>query len=82
MRLLHRERVLLSLLHAFGEEMRDGDFQRLLFDYSRRCRERGVDAPYDFVVQEHGPRSCTAATDRDRLARRGIFVSGAWAAHR
>ena len=37
--------------------MRDGDFQRLLFDYSRRCRERGVDAPYDFVVQEHGPRS-------------------------
>ena len=58
--------------------MRDGDFQRLLFDYSRRCRERGVDAPYDFVVQEHGPRSFTAAGDRDRLARRGIFVSGAW----
>ena len=77
-RLLHRQRVLLSLLRAFGGEMRDCDFQRRLFDYSRRCRKRGVDAPYDFVIQEHGPRSFTAAADRDRLARRGIFVSGAW----
>lgn len=50
MRLLHRERVLLSLLRAFGGEMRDCDFQRRLFDYSRRCRKRGVDAPYDFVI--------------------------------
>lgn len=58
--------------------MRDGDFQRLLFDYSRRCRERGADAPYDFVAQEHGPRSFTAAADRDRLARHGILASGAW----
>ncbi len=58
--------------------MRDCDFQRLLFDYSRRCRERGVDAPYDFVAQEHGPRSFTAAADRDRLARHGILASGAW----
>ena len=78
MRLLHRQRVLLSLLRAFGGEIRDGDFQRLLFDYSRRCRERGVDAPYDFVAEERGPRSFTAAADRDRLAGRGIFVSGAW----
>ena len=77
-RLLHRQRVLLSLLRAFGGEMRDCDFQRLLFDYSRRCRERGVDAPYDFVAQQHGPRSFTAAADRDRLARHGILVSGAW----
>ena len=58
--------------------MRDCDFQGLLFDYSRRCRKRGVDAPYDFVVQEHTPRSFTATADRDRLARRGVFVSGAW----
>ncbi len=77
-RLLHRQRLLLSLLRAFGGEMRDCDFQRLLFDYSRRCRERGVDAPYDFVAQEQGPRSFTAAADRDRLARHGILVSGAW----
>ena len=77
-RLLHRQRLLLSLLRAFGGEMRDRDFQRLLYDYSRRCRERGVDAPYDFVAQEHGPRSFTAAADRDRLARHGILVSGAW----
>ena len=30
-RLLHRQRLLLSLLRAFGGEMRDCDFQRLLF---------------------------------------------------
>ena len=77
-RLLHRQRVLLSLLRAFGGEMRDCDFQRRLFDYSHRCRKLGVDAPYDFVIQEHGPRSFTATADRDRLARRGVFVSGAW----
>ena len=77
-RLLHRERVLLSFLHAFGGEMRDGDFQVLLFDYSRRCRERGVDGAYDFIVQERGPRSFTAVADRDRLARCGFFVSGTW----
>ena len=58
--------------------MRPPDFQRLLFDYGRWCRERGVDAPYDFVIREHGPRSFTAAADRDGLARRGLFVSGAW----
>ena len=58
--------------------MRDNDFQRLLFDYSRRCRERGVDPPYDFVAQEDGPRSFTAAADRDRLARHGLFNSGVW----
>ena len=77
-RLLHRQRLLLSLLCAFGGEIRDRDFQRLLFDFSRRCRGRGVDAPYDFVAQEHGPRSFTAVADRDRLARHGILVSGAW----
>ena len=48
-------------LRTTGGEMRDRDFQRLLFDYSRRCRERGVDPPYDFVAQEHVPRSFTAA---------------------
>lgn len=58
--------------------MGDNDFQRLLFDYSRRCRERGVDPPYDFVAQEEGPRSSTAAADRDRLARHGLFTSGVW----
>ena len=77
-RLLHRQRLLLSLLRAFGGEMRDCDFQRLLFDYSRRCRERGVDAPYDFVAQEHGPRSFTAVADRDRLARHGLLAAGTW----
>ncbi len=58
--------------------MGERDFQRLLFDYGRRCRERGVDAPYDFITHELGPRCFTAVADRDRLARRGIFASGAW----
>ena len=58
--------------------MGERDFQRLLLNYGRRCRERGVDAPYDFIAHELGPRSFTAVADRDRLARRGIFTSGAW----
>ena len=52
-RILHRQRVLLSLLRALGGEIADRDFQRLLFDYCRRCRDLGIDAPYDFV----GPRA-------------------------
>ena len=77
-RLLHRQRALLSLLRAFGGKIEEKDFQSLLFDYSRRCRERGVDAPYEFVPRRDGPRSFTAIADRDRLARRGIVAPGAW----
>ena len=77
-RLSHRQHVLLCLLRAFGGELGEHDFQSLLFDYSRRCRERGVDAPYDFIAHERGPRSFTAVADRDRLARHGIFASGVW----
>lgn len=58
--------------------MSDPDFQRLLFEYGRQCRERGVDAPYDFIVLDHRPRSFTATADRDRLAHRGVLVHGAW----
>ena len=58
--------------------MGESDVQRLLFDYGRRCRERGNDPPYDFILEENGPRSFTAVADRDKLASRGILVSGAW----
>ena len=77
-RLFHRQRVLLSLLSSFGGKMGEGDVQRLLFDYGRRCRSRGIDPPYDFIADEHEPRSFTAVADRDKLASRGILVSGAW----
>ena len=77
-RLLRRQRTLLSLLRAFGGEVGERDFQRLLFDYSRQCREQGVDAPYDFVSHGQEPRSFTAVADRDKLARRGILTVGAW----
>lgn len=77
-RLLHRQRVLLSLLRTFGEKMRETDVQWLLFDYGRLCRERGIDPPYDFITGAQGPRSFTAVADRDKLASRGILVSGAW----
>ncbi|WP_420462736.1 DUF488 family protein [Candidatus Palauibacter sp.] len=77
-RLFHRQRVLLSLLRTFGGKMGESDVQRLLFDYGRRCRERGIDPPYDFIAGEHMPRSFTAVADRDKLASRGILVSGAW----
>ena len=58
--------------------MGESDVQRLLFDYGRRCRARRIDPPYDFIADEHGPRSFTAVADRDKLASRGILVSGTW----
>ena len=58
--------------------MGESDVQRLLFDYGRRCRARHIDPPYDFIADEHGPRSFTAVADRDKLASRGILVSGTW----
>ena len=77
-RLFLRQRTVLSLLRAFGGKAEEDDFQGFLFDFSRRCRERGVDAPYDFVFLPEGPRSFTALADRDKLARRGILVPGSW----
>ena len=58
--------------------MGDSDVQRLLFDYGRRCRKRGIDPPYEFIADEDEPRSFTAVADRDKLAARGFLVSGAW----
>ena len=77
-RLFDRQRVLVSLLSTLGGKMGESDVQGLLFDYGRRCRERGIDPPYDFIADEHRPRSFTAVADRDKLASRGILVSGAW----
>ena len=58
--------------------MGESDVQWLLFDYGRRCRQRGSEPPYDFITDEDGPRSFTAVADRDKLAARGFLVSGAW----
>ena len=58
--------------------MGETDVQRLLFDYGRVCRTRGIDPPYDFIEDERGPRSFTAVADRDKLASRGMLVAGAW----
>lgn len=77
-RLFRRQRTALSLLRALGGKVGENDFQRILFDYSRRCRERGGDVPYEFVSLPGGPRSFTALADRDRLVRRGILTAGAW----
>jgi len=77
-RVFHRQRVLLSLLSSVGGKMGESDVQWLLFDYGRRCRERGVEPPYDFITDEDGPRSFTAVADREKLAARGFLVSGVW----
>ncbi|MDE2663355.1 MAG: DUF488 domain-containing protein [Gemmatimonadota bacterium] len=77
-RLFRRQRVLLALLSAVGGKLGERDVQWLLFDYGRRCRERGIEPPYDFIADEGGPRSFTAMADRDKLAARGFLVSGAW----
>ena len=62
--------------------MGETDVQRLLFDYGRVCRTRGIDPPYDFIEDERGPRSFTAVADRDkprvpRYARRRCVAAHA-----
>ena len=78
-RLPVRQRTLLALLRAFGCEVGDTDFQKLLFLYGLHRHEGGGTPPYDFVPHSRGAFSFTARADRDKLVRRGILADGdAW----
>ena len=78
-RLLLRQRVLVALLRAFGGEVGDRDFQKLLFLFGLHRQKGGGTPPYDFIPHSQGAFSFTASADRDKLVRRGILADGdAW----
>ncbi len=67
--LFERQKALLSLLDAFGGEVGNLDFQKLLFLY---CMEE--DTPtYEFVPYKYGGFSFTSYADRRRLVERGLL---------
>ena len=77
-RLFGRQRLLLSLLDAFGGHVDNLRFQKLLFLF---CQEPAsyhytgaVASPYDFVPYRYGAFSFTCYADRRRLVDRGLLA--------
>lgn len=77
-RLLIRERHLLALLDALGGDVRNLDFQKLLFLY---CQEQSsshsptdTSALYDFVPYQYGAFSFTSYADRRRSVGKSILA--------
>lgn len=77
-RLFTRERHLLALLAALGGDVRNLDFQKLLFLY---CQELSSSHPstatsalYDFVPYQYGAFSFTSYADRRRSVGKSIIA--------
>jgi hypothetical protein len=69
--LFARQRQLLLLLDALGGEVKNLDFQKLLFLY---CQEVGTAPPYEFVPYKFGAFSFTSYADRRKLIERGYLI--------
>jgi uncharacterized protein (DUF488 family) len=67
-----RPRLLLTLLDAFGGEMGNRDFQKLLFLYTQ---EFEAEPSYDFVPFKYGGFSFTSYADRRRLIEGEFLVA-------
>jgi uncharacterized protein (DUF488 family) len=68
--LFDRQKRLLALLDAHGGEVRNLDFQKLLFLY---CQEVGETPFYEFVPYKFGGFSFTSYADRRRLTEQGLL---------
>jgi hypothetical protein len=68
--LFERQRLLLTLLNAFGEPIGHTDFQKLLFLYTRESEGR---PSYEFVPYKFGGFSFTCYADKRRLIERGLL---------
>ncbi|MBN1379493.1 MAG: DUF488 domain-containing protein [Gammaproteobacteria bacterium] len=69
--LFSRQKLILSLLHAFSDRLGNTDFQKLLFLYTREMEER---PSYDFVPYSYGCFSFTSYADKRRLTERGFLM--------
>lgn len=66
-----RQKHLLTLVDAFGGEVGNLDFQKLLFLYCHEVEEMPI---YDFVPYKFGGFSFTSYADKRRLAERGLLA--------
>lgn len=67
--LFHRQKLLLGLLEALGGEIRNTDFQKLLFMFTTEEEEPS----YEFVPYKFGCFSFTSYADRRKLVERGYL---------
>lgn len=71
--LFERQRVLLTLLDALGDQVSPTDFQKLLFLYTRK-----QEAPsYEFVPYKFGCFSFSSYADKRRLIEQGLLENDA-----
>lgn len=68
--IFERQRLLLTLLDAFGEPMGHMDFQKLLFLYAHREESKPT---YEFVPYRFGCFSFTSHADKRKLMERGLL---------
>ncbi|MCG7882232.1 MAG: DUF488 domain-containing protein [Candidatus Thiodiazotropha taylori] len=68
--MFHRQKVLLSLLEAFGGELPSTDFQKYLFLYTRLCEK---EHSYEFVPYKFGCFSFQSYGDKSKLIEHGYL---------
>lgn len=68
--LIYRQKLLLSLLNAFGGKQASTDFQKYLFLYTTTCEK---EKSYDFVPYKFGCYSFQASVDKLKLVERGYL---------
>ncbi len=77
-RLYNRQRLLLGLLDAIGGDVRNTDFQKLLFLYCKELSSHQANETpqglYDFVPYRYGAFSFTSYADRRRLVDWGLLA--------
>lgn len=70
--LFERQKRLLALVDAFGGEVGNLDFQKLLFLY---CSEAEGTPTYEFVPYKYGGFSFTSYADKRRLIEQGLLAN-------
>ncbi len=68
--MFYRQKVLLSLLDAFGGELPSTDFQKYLFLFTRLCEK---DRSYEFVPYKFGCFSFQSYGDKAKLIEQGFL---------
>jgi hypothetical protein len=68
--LIYRQKLLLSLLEAFGGKQASTDFQKYLFLYTFTCEK---EKSYDFVPYKFGCYSFQASVDKLKLVEKGYL---------
>lgn len=68
--LIHRQKLLLALLDAFGSKQTATDFQKYLFLYTTNCEK---DKSYEFVPYKFGCFSFQASVDKRKLVEKGYL---------